>query len=101
MATNTIKMDGPQVIAYSSTQTIPNAGAVTINVSSAVPTGKTITAFLGVQVGNYFMPYMAQAGSSKFTYVETANTGDGKVVLRDTGTGGWTNYKVTITFIVA
>ena len=71
-----------------------------MDVSSAVPDGKSIVGYCGVQIGNYTLPYMAQIGSSKVTYVETAQPANKRVVIKDNGTSGWSNYTVTVIFVV-
>ena len=81
-------------------QNIPSGGSLTVNVATAVPDGKDIVGFLGVQIGNYMLPYMAQIGASKVTYVETAQPGNKRVVIKDNGTSGWSGYAVTVTFVV-
>lgn len=70
-----------------------------MDVSSAVPDGKSIVGFCGVQIGNYMLPYLAQLGNSKATYIETANPGSGQVVIRNTASV-WAGYTVTVTFVV-
>lgn len=101
MATGKIKKPRLEICKYTiANQTISSGGSLTVDVSSAVPNGKNIVGFLGVQVGNYMLPYMAQIGSSKVTYVETAQPANKRVVIKDNGTSGWSNYTVTVTFVV-
>lgn len=89
-----------QVCSYSMTGSISSGGSLTVDVASAVPDGKSIVSFLGVQIGNYTLPYMAQIGASKATYVETAQPGNKRIVIKDNGTTGWSNYTITVTFVV-
>ena len=101
MATGKIKKLGLEVCKYSiANQSIPSGGKLTVDVSSAVPDGKNIVAFCGVQIGAYALPYLGMIDQSKATYVETATPATKKVVIKDNGTTGWSGYAVTVTFVV-
>lgn len=101
MATESIKKPGLEVCKYTiANQTISSGGSLTVDVSSAVPDGKSIVGYCGVQIGNYMLPYMGQIASGKATYIETANPGSKKIVIKDNGTSGWSGYTVTVTFVV-
>ena len=100
MAIDKLKKPGLEVCKYAiANQTISSGGSLTVDVSSAVPDGKSIVGYCSVQIGNYMLPYLAQLGNSKATYIETANTGSGQVVIRNTASV-WSNYTVTVTFVV-
>ena len=100
MATGSIKKPGLEVCKYTiANQTISSGGSLTVDVSSAVPDGKSIVGYCGVQIGNYMLPYLAQLANSKATYIETANPVLRQVVIRNTASA-WSNYTVTVTFVV-
>ena len=59
MATGKIKKPGLEVCKYTiANQTIASGGSLTVDVSSAVPDGKSIVGYCSVQIGNYMLPYL-------------------------------------------
>jgi len=100
MAIDKLKKPGLEVCKYTiANQTIASGGSLTVDVSSAVPDGKSIVGYCSVQIGNYMLPYLAQLANSKATYIETANPVLRQVVIRNTASA-WSNYTVTVTFVV-
>ena len=92
--------NGLKIVKYEGTHSISSNGNTVIDISSSIPSGKSLIAVLVVQLGVYPLPYMAQAGTSKFLYIEQVNLPQKTVKLKNTGTGDWNNYNVIITSVV-
>ena len=92
--------NGLKIVKYEGTHSISSNGNIVIDISSSIPSGKSLIAVLVVQLGVYQLPYMAQAGTSKFLYIEQVNLPQKTVKLKNTGTGDWNNYNVIITSVV-
>ena len=92
--------NGLKIVKYEGTHSISSNGNIVIDISSSIPSGKSLIAVLVVQLGVYPLPYMAQAGTSKFLYIEQVNIPQKTVKLKNTGTGDWNNYNVIITSVV-
>lgn len=90
-------------VVFGSVQvTLPNgqttATETIVNLSSYIPSGKTLYAIIPLQLGNYPLPYFDSNGNPK-TFLQWANAGTGSVTIKNMATA-WNDYPFTFVLIV-